>query len=101
MCKQKRDLCARMARAYAGAARMIQERPDEVFETVLKKRFEKQPPDLLAAAWKVAQKAHAKDIRITVQQLENAQKINLGAKLLDPKDVVKSYEDLFTDEFIK
>src|SRR5262245_1023642 len=101
MCKEKRDLCARMGRAYVGAAKMIQERPDEVFETILKKRFEKMDPDLLAAAWRVAQKAHAKDIRVTVAQLENAQKINLGAKLLDPKEVVKNYDGLFTDEFIK
>jgi NitT/TauT family transport system substrate-binding protein len=101
VCKEKRDLCARMARAYVGAAKMIQERPDEVFETVLRKRFEKTPPDLLAAAWKVAQTAHAKDVRVTVAQLENSQKINLGAKLLDPKDVVKSYDGLFTDEFVK
>jgi ABC-type nitrate/sulfonate/bicarbonate transport system substrate-binding protein len=101
VCKEKRDLCARMARAYVGAAKMIQEKPDEVFETVLKARFPKMDPQLLAAAWKVAQKAHAKDIRVTVAQLENSQKINLGAKLLDPKDVVKSYDGLFTDEFVR
>jgi NitT/TauT family transport system substrate-binding protein len=101
VCKEKRDLCARMARAYVGAAKMIQEKPDEVFETVLKARFPKMDRELLAAAWKVAQKAHAKDIRVTAAQLENAQKINLGAKLLDPKDVVKSYDGLFTDEFVR
>src|SRR5262249_13316663 len=58
-CKEKRDLCQRVVRAYQGAAKMIQEKPDEVFETVLKKRL-KTPPDLLLAAWKVAQTAHAK-----------------------------------------
>lgn len=101
VCKEKRDLCARMARAYVGAARMIQEKPDEVFETVLKKRFAKMDPQLLAAAWKVAQTAHAKDIRVTVAQLENSQKVSLDSKLLDPKDALKSYEGLFTDEFVK
>jgi NitT/TauT family transport system substrate-binding protein len=101
VCKEKRDLCARMARAYAGAAKMIQEKPDEVFETILKKRFEKMDPQLLAEAWKVAQKAHAKDIRVTVQQLVNSQKVSLDAKLLDPKDALKSYDGLFTDEFLR
>jgi NitT/TauT family transport system substrate-binding protein len=101
MCTEKRDLCARMARAYMGAAKMIQEKPDEVFETVLKKRFEKMDPQLLAASWKVAQQAHAKDIRVTVQQLENSQKVSLDAKLLEPKDALKSYDGLFTDEFVK
>ena len=101
VCKEKRDLCARMARAYIGAAKMIQEKPDEVFETILKKRFEKMDPQLLAAAWKVAQQAHAKDIRVTVAQLENSQKMSLDAQLLEPKDALKSYDGLFTDEFVK
>jgi len=101
VCKEKRDLCARMARAYVGAARMIQEKPDEVFETVLKKRFATMDPKLLAAAWKVAQTAHAKDIRVNVRQLENSQKVSLDAKLLDPKDALKSYDGLFTDEFVR
>jgi ABC-type nitrate/sulfonate/bicarbonate transport system substrate-binding protein len=101
VCKEKRDLCARMARAYVGASKMIQEKPDEVFETVLKGRFAKMDPQLLAAAWKVVQKAHAKDIRVNVRQLENSQKVSLDAKLLDPKDALKSYDGLFTDEFVK
>jgi hypothetical protein len=100
-CVEKRDLCARVARAYAGAARMIQEKPDVVFETVLKKRFAKMEPTLLAAAWKVAQTAHAKDIRVTVPMLEHSQKVSLDAKLLDPKDALTKYDDLFTDEFLK
>ena len=36
-------MCARMARAYAGAAKMIQEKPDEVLE-ILKKRFAEDGP---------------------------------------------------------
>jgi ABC-type nitrate/sulfonate/bicarbonate transport system substrate-binding protein len=101
VCKEKRDLCARMARAYMGAAKMIQEKPGEVFETILKKRFAKLDEQLLAEAWKVALKAHAKDIRVTVAQLENSQKVSLDAKLLEAKDALKSYDGLFTDEFVR
>jgi ABC-type nitrate/sulfonate/bicarbonate transport system substrate-binding protein len=100
-CTQKRDLCGRVARAYMGAAKMIQEKPDEVFETILKPRFAKQDPKMLLESWKVAQKAHAKDIRVNVAQLENSQKVSLVGKLLDPKDALTKYDDLFTDEFVK
>lgn len=100
-CTQKRDVCARVARAYQGAAKMIQEKPDVVLETILKKRFPKLDPVLLKAAWKVAQTAHAKDIRVTKAMLENSQKVSLVAKLLDPKDALKSFDDLYTDEFVK
>jgi NitT/TauT family transport system substrate-binding protein len=99
-CQTKRDLCARVARAYAAAGRMIQEKPDQVFE-ILTKRFPRMDVQLLAAAWQVAQKAHAKDIRVTVAQLENSQKVSLAAKLLDPKDALKSYDGLFSDEFVR
>lgn len=101
VCKKKREMCARMARAYAGAAKMIQEKPDEVFNAILKKRFSKMDQKLLAAAWKVVQKAHAKDIRVTLEQLKHSQKVSLDAKLLDPKDALKSFDGLFTDEFLQ
>ena len=99
-CQTKRDLCARVARAYAAAGRMIQEKPDQVLE-ILTKRFPRMDAQLLAAAWQVAQKAHAKDIRVTVAQLENSQKVSLAAKLLNPKDALKSYDGLFSDEFVR
>jgi NitT/TauT family transport system substrate-binding protein len=101
VCKEKREMCVRLARAYAGAAKMIQEQPNEVFEKILKKRFAKMDPALLAAAWDVTKEAHAKDIRITAQQLDNSQKISIDAKLLEPKDVVKNYDGLYSNEFVK
>src|SRR5262249_26492613 len=68
-CQKRRELCIRMAGAYRAAANMIQQQPNEVFE-ILKKRFERMDPQLLATAWQVAQKAHAADIRVKVAQLE-------------------------------
>jgi ABC-type nitrate/sulfonate/bicarbonate transport system substrate-binding protein len=100
-CVEKRDVCARVARAYRGAAKMIQEQPNEVFEKILKPRFSKQDPELLRESWKIAQQAHAKDIRVNVAMLENSQKVSLVAKLLDPKDALTKFDDLFTDEFVK
>jgi NitT/TauT family transport system substrate-binding protein len=100
-CVKNREMCVRMARAYKDAAKMVQEQPDKVFEEVLKKRFAKMDPELLKAAWDATQKAHAKDIRINKAMLDNSQKVSLVAKLLDPKDELKSYDGLYTDEFVK
>jgi NitT/TauT family transport system substrate-binding protein len=100
-CQKNREMCARMARAYAAAGKMVQEQPDKVFEEVLKKRFAKMPPELLKAAWDRTQKAHAKDFRVNKAMLDNSQKVSLVAKLLDPKDELKSYDGLYTDEFLK
>jgi sulfonate transport system substrate-binding protein len=101
VCEEKRELCRRVGRAYVGAMRMIQERPDEVFETILRKRFAKMEPELLKAAWKVTRDAHAKDIRITDEQFDNSQKISINSKMLEPKALLKSYAGLYTDEYVK
>ena len=44
---------------------------------------------------------HAKDIRVTAAALENSERVNIEAKLLDPKDRVTSFDKLFTDAYIR
>jgi ABC-type nitrate/sulfonate/bicarbonate transport system substrate-binding protein len=99
-CQQNRDKCVRIVRALANANKMITERPAEALE-LLKKRFSTMDPELLATAWTVVAKAHARDIRVTQPGLVNSQNVSLEAKLLKPEDALKSYDGLFTDEFLK
>src|SRR5712691_7774262 len=99
-CVKQREKCVRIARALAGANRFIHEQPAEALE-LLRKRFDKMDPVLLAAAWQVASQAHAKDIRVTVPGLENSQKVSLESKLLEPKDALTSFDGLYTDEFLR
>jgi NitT/TauT family transport system substrate-binding protein len=100
-CQKNREMCARMARAFAAAGKVTREQPEKVFEEVLKKRFPKIEPELLMAAWIQTHRAHAADFRVTKQMLDNSQKVSIVAKLLDPKDELKSYDGLYTDEFLK
>jgi sulfonate transport system substrate-binding protein len=99
-CRDKREMCARMARALAGAARFIRENPAEALE-ILRKRFDRLDPEMLNAAWQVASMAHAQDARVTIAGLENSQRVSLEAGLLAEKDALKSFEGLFTDEFLR
>jgi ABC-type nitrate/sulfonate/bicarbonate transport system substrate-binding protein len=100
MCTKQRDKCVRVVHALAAANRFILEKPDEALE-ILKKRFDKMDPQVLAAAWKTVSAAHAKDLHVTVRGLEHAQQVSLEAKLLADKDALKSFDGLYTDEFIK
>ena len=68
---------------------------------LLRKRFDKMDPALLAAAWQVVSKAHARDIRVSVAGLDNSQKVSLESKLLAPKDALTSFDGLYTDEFLR
>jgi ABC-type nitrate/sulfonate/bicarbonate transport system substrate-binding protein len=92
--------CVRVVRALATANRFILEKPDEALE-LLKKRFDKMDQQVLAAAWKTVAAAHAKDIRVTVPGLDHSQEVSLAAKLLDPKDTLKSFDGLYSDEFVR
>ena len=82
VCQTKRELCQKMARAYAGAAKMIQEKPDEVFDTILSKRFEKMDQAPAQERMGISQKAHAKDIRVhagAARQLPEGQRAGQAA----------------------
>ncbi len=66
----------------------------------MRKRFNKLDPQVLNAAWQVVSKAHAQDTRVTIAGLENSQRVSIEAGLLDPK-TLKSFDGLFTDEFLR
>ena len=100
MCSKEREKCRRIVRALTAANRLILEKPDEALE-ILKKRFDKMDQQVLAAAWQTVSKAHAKDLRVTVPGLDHSQKVSIEAKLLEPKNELKSFDGLYTDEFVK
>lgn len=99
-CKENREKCARVARAYQLTADFIQQKPDEAF-AVLAKRFPKMEPELLKAAWQTVRAAHAKDVRVTLPALTHSEEVSIVAKLLKPEDKLKSYDGLYTDEYLK
>jgi ABC-type nitrate/sulfonate/bicarbonate transport system substrate-binding protein len=100
MCGKQRDKCVRVSRALAAANKFILEKPAEALE-ILKKRFDKMDQEVLAAAWKTVSAAHAKDLRVTIPGLDHSQKVSIEAKLLKPEDELKSFDGLYTDEFVR
>lgn len=98
-CQTNREKCVRVVRALAAANRMIRDEPDKALG-ILSNRFKQMDPAVLAAAWKTVSQAHATDIRVTDPELERAEKVNIEAKLLDPKEKLSSYDGLYTDQFI-
>jgi NitT/TauT family transport system substrate-binding protein len=98
-CSKAREKCARLARALAAANRFIRDQPDEAL-ALLKKRFDKMDPAMLAAAWRTVAPAHAADLHVTTAGLEHSQQVSLEAKLLEPKDALTKFDGLSTDEFV-
>jgi NitT/TauT family transport system substrate-binding protein len=99
-CKDNPEKCRRMVHALAAANKMIHDQPDQALE-ILSKRFKQMDPKVLKAAWKTVAAAHATDLRVTQKILETGDQMNTEAKLLKPEDRVKSYDGLFTDQYLK
>ncbi len=98
-CANNREKCVRVVRALAAANRMIHDEPDKALQ-ILSNRFKQMDPAVLAAAWKTVHQAHATDLHVTEAVLATGEKVNLEAKLLDPKDKVSSYDGLYTDQYL-
>ena len=100
VCQERRAVCERMARSFKAAAAFINDKPAAALD-MLKKRFRQMDPALVAAAFEVSRTATPRDVRVSKENLDNSQKFNVNAGVLKPEDVLKSYDGLFTDEFVK
>ena len=98
-CQENPDKCTRVVRALAESNRMIKEKPQQALE-ILSKRFKTMDPKVLSEAWKVVSAAHASDLHVSDAELEHSEEVNIKAKLLDPKDRVKSFAGLYTDKYL-
>jgi NitT/TauT family transport system substrate-binding protein len=100
VCHKEPEKCLRMVAAYKEATEFIRTRPNEALDLV-RKRFTQIGPAILEAAWPVVAEAHAKDIRVTREGLNNAQRWSLDAGLLDLKGVITDFSGLYTADYVK
>ncbi len=98
-CKAPGDKCRHLVRALARANALIRAHPDQALD-MLRPRYKEMKPELLEAAWRVVAPAHTEDLRVTMKALENSEKVNIEAKLLDPKDKLASYDGLTSDDYL-
>ncbi len=100
VCQKDEELCVKLGRIFKNANAYIKDHPNETWE-IVKKRFPTMDEKLLKAAWDVTDKAHPKDVSITIPGLVNAQKFSLDAGLLEEKDTLKDFTGLWTDKYVK
>ena len=98
-CEKNAETCGKMARAFAGAAAMIREKPGEALE-IIKKKFAKMDPALLETAWKLASQAHSADAKVSEKGLLNAQRFDIASGLLPAGDAIKDVSPYYTNEYL-
>jgi ABC-type nitrate/sulfonate/bicarbonate transport system substrate-binding protein len=99
-CVEHRSICVKMAHALAAASRFIHEHPQDS-RAILEQRFPKTDKAVVAASFQVMQRAMPMVPVVEEKALANADRINVEAGFIKPEDQLKTYEDLFTNEFFK
>jgi ABC-type nitrate/sulfonate/bicarbonate transport system substrate-binding protein len=99
-CEQKKPLCQKVGRAFAEALAYIRDNPDGTF-AILKTKFAHFEDAVLKASIDVMRKSTPKLPAATATALANADNFNVEARLMKPEEKLKSYDGLFTDEYVK
>jgi NitT/TauT family transport system substrate-binding protein len=99
-CERRKSVCVKLGKAMVEAISAMLDRPDEAL-ALLKKRFAAFDEKLLAAGFAEIRKGTPRPPVVTKADLENAELYNIGAGLLKPEEKLKSYDGLYTDEYVK
>jgi NitT/TauT family transport system substrate-binding protein len=99
-CEKRRALCVGVGQVMKEAVAYIHEHPAEV-TAILGKKFPKLEPNLIAAAFEEIRKSTPKVPVVTREALENADDFNVEAGMMKADAKLKSYDGLYTDEFVK
>jgi NitT/TauT family transport system substrate-binding protein len=99
-CTDHRTICEKMGHALAMASRFVHEHPEESL-TILRHRFPNTDPAVVQASFELMRKAMAQPPLVEAKALSNADRINVEAGFIKPADQLKTYDDLFTNEYLK
>jgi len=99
-CVEHRSICVKMGKGLVAGARFIHEQPDGAL-TLMRKRFEKLSPDVVDRAFKVVEIGTPVPPVMVEAVLANSERLNIEAGLMAPDDKLKSYDGLYTDEFVR
>ena len=99
-CAEHRSICIKMGHSMVLASSFLMERKDEAF-AILKKRFPAINENVLASSYDAVRRMTQSPPLTTLSALQNGDLMNSKAGFLMPEDKVASYDDLFTNEFVK
>lgn len=99
-CTDRRSLCEKMGKAMVKAAAFIHQHADET-KKILAKRLNITDADVLAKTYEVTVAATALAPTLDAKALETADQLNVEAGFLPADQKLKSYDGIFTNEFVK
>jgi NitT/TauT family transport system substrate-binding protein len=98
-CEKKKSLCQKMGRVYRDATAYIHDHPKETV-AILQKNFPNLEPALIESAFEQIKKSTPRIPSVTRESLENADDFNVEAGFMKADQKLKSYDGLFTNEYV-
>jgi NitT/TauT family transport system substrate-binding protein len=99
-CEKRRAVCMGVGQAMKEAITYLHGHTAEV-TAILGKKFPNLEPKLIAAAFDEIRKSTPKVPIVTEESLNNADDFNVEAGMMKADAKLKSYDGLYTDEFVK
>jgi hypothetical protein len=99
-CGDHRSTCERMAHSMVEAVNFLYTHPQESIAS-LRKRFATVNDAVLAASYESVKAMTPQPPLTSARDLANSELINVRAGFLKPEEQLKSYDALFTNEFVK
>jgi NitT/TauT family transport system substrate-binding protein len=99
-CEKRRSICVAMGAVVKEAVAYMHSHPAEV-RAILGKKFPNLEPKLIEAAYAEILKSTPKVPVVTKESLGNADDFNIEAGMMKAEAKLKSYDGLYTDEFVK
>jgi NitT/TauT family transport system substrate-binding protein len=100
LCVDRRSLCEKLGHSMVEAASYIHEHRDGAIAS-LKKRFPTLDDAVLAASADAVIEMTDRPPASSAKAIANGDRMNVDAGFLKPEDLLKSYDDLFTNEYLK
>jgi NitT/TauT family transport system substrate-binding protein len=99
-CEKRKALCMAMGQSIKEATAFIRDKPEEAF-AVLKKRFPTLDDKLLKASFEELRKVTPSPPTVSAAIIDNSEKFNVDAGLLKADEKLKSYDGMFTNEYVQ
>ena len=100
VCEKRKAVCEKMGHAYAAAAIVVRDHPDAAL-AALEKRFANLDAKTMEASFAIVRKITPVPPAPTLDAIRNNEIYNVDAGLLKPEEQLKSFDGLFTDQYVR
>jgi NitT/TauT family transport system substrate-binding protein len=99
-CEKRKSVCQKIGRVFNEALAYLHAHPQETI-AILQKRFAALEPALIASAFEEIRKSTPRTAVVTQESIENADDFNVAGGLMKAADKLKSYDGLFTNDYVR